>query len=329
MYLTKEISESEACASWKKSETASLFSEPKLLYELGLKSRFIGGYKNEDLLVVWPLIETDEGFNSPPSFAYYFGPYLVKNNQDEPPYKKYRNNYEVFNSLIEKVESIAPKINFSLSPEFLDLRPFQWWNYNKPKKNNFQIDLKYTARYSIKKGINESQIISSFRSDDKRKKIKDIQKKNLLKTKIGVFHDFDFYIELYINTIARSGGAISEKDLIFLKKLIKLSTIKTNRLVSPLLIELNADGFDTPLGFQLLLIGKKQSYALVQSTIDKGRELNGNVFLNFKSLCYASENKFLSFDFNGANSPNRADDKHAFGADAVRYFNLRLKKDDV
>lgn len=108
-----------------------------------------------------------------------------------------------------------------------------------------------------------------------------------------------------------------------------MSTIKTNRLVSPLLIELNADGFDTPLGFQLLLIEKKQSYALAQSTTDKGRELNGNIFLNFKSLCYANENKFLSFDFNEANSPNRADDKHAFGADAVRYFNLRLKKDGV
>lgn len=329
MYLTKEISKTEASASWEKSDTASLFSEPKLLNALGLNSRFIGGYKNEDLLAVWPLIESKEGFNLPPSFSYYFGPYLVKNTKDEPPYKKYRNNLEVFNCLIEKVEKIAPKIRFSLSPKFLDLRPFQWWNYNKPEKNSFQINLKYTARYLLKTDINEEQIIASFRSDDKRKKIKDIKKKNLLKTRIGVFHDFDFYIKLYNETITRSGGSVSDRDLKFLKKLIELSSKKNSNSVTPLLIELNTKDFNSPLGFQLLLIGKNQSYALAQSTIDKGRELNGNIFLNFKALCYAKEKKILSFDFNGANSPNRADDKHAFGAETLQYFNLSLRKDDA
>lgn len=329
MYLTKEISQTEAIESWSQSNTASLFSEPKLLSELGFNSRFIGGYKNDDLLAVWPLIESEDGFNSPPSFAYYFGPYLVRKSENEPPYKKYRNNLEVFNCLIEKVENIAPKIKFSLSPEFLDLRPFQWWNYNKTEKNNFAVKLRYTARYLFRNINNEDQIISSFRSDDKRKKIRDIKKKNILKTRVGVFCDYNYYTKIYNDTIARSGGVVSEKDLKFLIKIIELSSKKKNDSVVPILIELNTEGFNSPLGFQLLLLGKKQAYALAQSTIDKGRELNGNIFLNFKALCYAKEKNILSFDFNGANSPNRADDKHAFGAETAQYFNLSLSKGNV
>ena len=43
---------------------------------------------------------------------------------------------------------------------------------------------------------------------------------------------------------------------------------------------------------------------------------------------HQNQNKKV-FDFNGANSPNRADDKHAFGAETLQYFNLSLRKDDA
>lgn len=325
MYLTKEITQEEAFIAWRNSDSASLFSEPTLLNSLNINSRYIGGYKNDELMVVWPLIETENEFNFSPPFSYYFGPYLLNNNLNEPPYKRYRNNLEVINCLIEKVEKIAPKINFSLSPEFLDLRPFQWWNFHKQNNHTFKIDLKYTARYFFNKNIDEDQIISSFRSDDKRKKIRDIKKKNHLKTRLGVFNDIEIYSKMYSDTIKKSGGSISKKDLDFLDRLIKLASQKKNIPVTPTLIELNISDFDSPIGFQLLLIGKKHSFAIAQSTTPEGRELNGNVFLNFQSLCYARDNNILCFDFNGANSPNRADDKHAFGAKEAIYFDLRLE----
>lgn len=325
MYLVKELSTEVASLYWHKSESASLFSFPELLKSLGLKSRFFGGYKNDDLLIVWPLIETNTGYNLPPAFSYYFGPYWINNQLFDKPYKRFRNNLEVLNCLIEKINLIAPKIKFSLSPEFLDLRPFQWWNFHKPQNGQFKINLRYTAKYIFYKNINEENIINSFRLDDKRKKIKQIEKQKQLSVFFGVSQSVDFYLEMYKNTILRSGGKIELKELEFLGKIIEISSKKLNTSVTSHLIELNGKDFDSPLGFQIILIGKDQSYAVAQSTNEEGRKLNGNVFLNYKSLCYANSQKVLSFDFNGANSPNRADDKHAFGASEASYYELSLE----
>ena len=76
-------------------------------------------------------------------------------------------------------------------------------------------------------------------------------------------------------------------------------------------------------GFQLLLVGKEKIYTIAQSVSASGMMKNGNVLLTFEVIRFANDNKF-SLDFNGANSPNRADDKHAFGADITHYFDLRL-----
>jgi len=52
--------------------------------------------------------------------------------------------------------------------------------------------------------------------------------------------------------------------------------------------------------------------------------LGVNSLLTYKSLLHAKARGLRVFDFNGANSPNRADDKHAFGASAVFYADLEM-----
>ena len=56
-------------------------------------------------------------------------------------------------------------------------------------------------------------------------------------------------------------------------------------------------------GFQLLLVGKQNVYALAQCVTNKARKLSGNIFLTFNSLMFANQHRFM-FDFNGANSPS-------------------------
>ena len=89
------------------------------------------------------------------------------------------------------------------------------------------------------------------------------------------------------------------------------------------MIELVDSSSNSVEGFQLLLVGKEQVYAIVQSVTPEGMMKNGNVLLTFELIRFTNDNKF-SLDFNGANSPNRADDKHAFGADITHYYDLRL-----
>ena len=72
-----------------------------------------------------------------------------------------------------------------------------------------------------------------------------------------------------------------------------------------------------------MLSGKGKVYALAQCTTDQAKKLHGNIMLTYSALCYANRMNF-TFDFNGANSLE-ADDKHAFGAESIQYFDLSLK----
>ena len=151
MFVVKEINENLANLSWSKSKNVSLFCNPLLIKDLGYNARYVGRFKNNELIVIWPLVMTNNSFSRPPLFSYYFGPYWVENKYLTTPYKTFKNNLEIFNKLIPFVRSISPELFFSLTPEFLDLRPFQWFNYDRDVKNKFSIDLKYTALYDLKK----------------------------------------------------------------------------------------------------------------------------------------------------------------------------------
>lgn len=324
MFYAKEINADIAKSAWHKAVNVSLFCYPTLLDKLGYNVRYFGGYKNKKLLVVWPLVQTQDGFIKPPAFSYYFGPYWVESEYSDVPYKMYRNNLEVFNVLIPLVEKNSKSVSFSLVPEFLDLRPLLWWNYHNPEANKFHLSLRYTARYQFKEKINSESLALTFRADDKRKKFRRILKDNIFETSWGRSESIEFYTNFYDQTLKRSGAIPSNEEKQHLAKLIELAGKEIDNSVVIKLIEIFENGKMQVEGFQLLLIGKDQVYALAQCVSDRARKLNGNVYLTFKSLMYANEQRY-TFDFNGANSPFRADDKHAFGAKLATYFDLELE----
>lgn len=324
LYKVKEISSESASSNWVKSNNTSLFCCPDLLNMLGYKTRFFGGYKNDELLVIWPLVETKDSFNKPPSFSYYFGPYYVFDNANDSPYKHYRNNLEVFNCLNETIEKIASKIEFCLVPDFLDLRPFQWWNYHNDRGSKFEINLNYTAKYSFKSKISEKQLIASFRADDKRKKIRKLISNKSLKISSNMEFKPDDYLKFYENTLYANNAKLTFDEREALFKLLEYSKKKFNSPVSLKILELFKNGASNSLGFQLLLIGKNQCYAVAQSVNDEGKDCNGNIYLTYSALSYANKNSMI-LDLNGANSPNRADDKHAYGASILSYYDLKLR----
>ena len=323
MFHAKEINSDIATSAWNKSHYASLFCSPELLDKLGYNARYFAGYKNKELLVVWPLVHTEKGFNKAPAFSYYFGPYWVENKFYNVPYKMYKNNLEVFNCLIPLVEKVAKKISFSLVPEFLDLRPFQWWNYHLNEGNKFNLNLRYTGRYHFKEEIHKECLIASFRTDDKRKKLRKILRDNTFKISWGVSKHPSFYTDLYKQTLMRSGGSFSNDEEKCLTALFELADKKMEHSVGLRVVELFDSCKSDVEGFQLLLVGKQNVYALAQCVTNKARKLSGNIFLTFNSLMFANQHRFM-FDFNGANSPLRADDKHAFGAQISQYFDLEL-----
>jgi hypothetical protein len=323
VFKCEEVKFEIATSAWEKAKHCSLFCSPVLLDALGYKVRYLGGYKNDDLLIIWPLVETENGLNSPPHFSYYFGPFWANSDLYDSPYKMFKNNLEVLNSMMPLVETLANKISFSLVPEFPDLRPFLWWNYHDPNRSKFEINLKYTGRIRFKNRLSKDDLYLQFRADDKRKKIKKAVSDGCLTTRWGASKQAHEYANFYETTLERTKGYLDDTARKILIKMVGSANNNSYGSVNFKMIELIDTSNDSVEGFQLLLVGKEQIYAIVQSVTAKGMMKNGNVLLTFEVIRFTNDNKF-SLDFNGANSPNRADDKHAFGADITHYYDLRL-----
>jgi hypothetical protein len=323
MFYCKEIEFTAATDAWEKAKNCSLFCSPTLLKNFGYKARYFGGYKNNNLLIVWPLIESKSGLSKVPLFSYFFGPFWVDTELYGAPYKMFKNNLEVLNSMFPVVDKVASKVSFSLVPEFPDLRPFMWWNYHNPVGSKFDIKLRYTGRIEFINRLSEDELINQFRADDKRKKIKKAIRSGCLATRWGISIQPHEYLNLYLATLKRTGGSSNDETNQALIKMIDLVNGNCISSANFKIIELVDVVKNTVEGFQLVLIGKEMIYLIAQSVTAEAMGKNGNLLLTFEAIKYANINR-LNLDFNGANSPTRAEDKHAFGACIKSYYDIEL-----
>lgn len=325
MFYLSELTDETATFAWRNARSGSLFCSPELLREMNIKTKFYGGYKNDQLLAVWPLIDSGIFCGDVPPFSYYFGPYFVRKAGDEKPYKQYRNILETITAMIPQILGQVPRLHFSLVPDFDDIRAFQWWNYHTPELGQFKADVRYTARVDTACIQTDEQQISMLRADDKRKKLRKIKKLSECYVTIANSFDIDECVEIYQSTVSRSGGSISlyEKDM--LKIFLTLTMSRSFNDFEFRVLKLCKSGSKHIEGFQLLLSGQGVMYAIAQGVTKIGREMGGSLLLNYEALALARREGYL-FDFNGANSPKRADDKHAFGAKAVKYFDLTFER---
>ena len=75
-------------------------------------------------------------------------------------------------------------------------------------------------------------------------------------------------------------------------------------------------------GFQLLLVGKQISYGIAQAVTNYARFKSASILLTTNAIQFSKKVGCKCFDFNGANSPKRSDDKHSYGAEEKLYFNI-------
>jgi hypothetical protein len=318
-----EISAEDAKLFWNSCGVASVFCDPEIISALGVLTRYFAAFKGEAILCVWPVPIDNLNSSRPIDFAYYFGPYFKENSYREAPYRAFATNLRAINALLDLVISEVKSINFCLLPDFTDVRPFLWWNYHNEGAPKFRIDIKYTAVIRNLRSLGDEELKSMFRPDDKRKKIR----RYLSNKPTDLVENFevqgDDVTSLYELTIKRSGGEISGEELASLKKFVELVKGE-HRPARGWLISLASVSNSNLVGFQLLLASKNTIYAVAQCVSEEYRTRDLNVYLTYRSIILARDHGFDCFDFNGANSPNRADDKHAFGARAVPYYELTL-----
>lgn len=68
---------------------------------------------------------------------------FAPHHEDKNTAQRHAAEYDITVFIIGEITRIYKEIEFNLSSEFKDMRPFQWYNYFSGRK--FQIDIKYTS----------------------------------------------------------------------------------------------------------------------------------------------------------------------------------------
>ena len=119
--------------------------------------------------------------------------------------------------MIKKLTRKFKNIEIQFSPEFKDIRPFQWFNYNNKNKKRFFIENRFTSYISLnQKNLDnflETEVyknMETVRRYDYRAAIKE-------KAKLTISKDLSVFIEFYKNLFSKQ-KKVSKKYLIELQK---------------------------------------------------------------------------------------------------------------
>ena len=307
------ISFSKAKEHFSKCSKRTLFHNPDFINEIFGEIKWIGGFKKNTLLCTMPIFNDEF-----PDFFYYSGPLWESNWLQLKPYRRFSTSQKVYETMIEKILNIKEKIEIQFPDTNSDIRAFDWWNYGKREEIRFKTNIKYTAKiFNLqKKSIDDLK--SLLRSDDKKKRLKKIMKDSS-NLEISCQISKTEFIDLYIQTMNRVDANITNKSLHILGKLFDYVD-KSERGFK---LTIRDSKNHKLIGSQLVLYQDKNANAIAQGINKESYSSEIVTFLIFNSILKSKEEGKDIFDFNGANSPKRADDKHAYGAEEVPFLSLK------
>tara|TARA_B100000287_G_C20614732_1_gene773556 strand:- start:85 stop:1098 length:1014 start_codon:yes stop_codon:yes gene_type:complete len=306
------ISFSQAKEHFRKCSNRTLFHNPDFINEIIGEVNWIGGFKKNSLLCTMPIFKSEL-----PDFFYYSGPLWDSNWLKLKPYRRFSTSQKIYEKMINNILNIQEKIMIQFPDTKSDIRAFDWWNYGKREEIRFKTEIKYTAKiFNLQKqSINDLK--SNLRSDDKKKRLKRIIKES---SNIEITYQISKteFIDLYLQTMNRVEATITNKSLAILSKLFDY----VNQDERGFKLTFRDSRNNKLIGSQLVIYQDKNANAIAQGINKESYTSEIVTYLIFNSILKSKEEGKEVFDFNGANSPKRADDKHAYGAEEVPFICL-------
>jgi hypothetical protein len=309
-YSISRISNNKVEDFWINSPQSSVFTHPNVLEEFAKEVHWWAVFKGQEIQCVWPITLNDKRESFLPPFSYWQGPFWTKKGFNHPYHRTLSVTTSVYELFIKHLFLEYGSIKASLHPSLNDIRAFDWWNYNNPNQPKFIIKPKYSAIISNLRNTSES-IDKHFRAV-RRQEIKKFEKINK-----DVYFDNhcseEEFIVLYKKKL-KIQKSVTERDLISLLKIIKkgFGWIQSARRKSD----------STLCGLILVFNTNEQANLVIHLAQEEFKSEGLTAISIFKAIKTAQEKGLQCFDFNGANSPTRGDDKHSYGAKPILYFDI-------
>lgn len=305
--------EHDALKTWEVSEHASVFTHPRVLRALAGDVHWWTIEKGSEIQAVWPVPVDSEGKPKLVPFTYYVGPLWTRKAANFPAHRSLSATKDVYCGFFETLIPRYGSIRASLPPGQDDVRWFDWWNYGDSTDVRFRIMPRYSARVNGLQAMADSDLTARMRQLRRRELRKIMKEPTIHRSEdLGATE----IITLYKQTFARQGQDVATATLASLEKLVVLVQSGFGSLV----------GFRSKVGHPaaaiLLLEAAGQAHMVLNLVHDHWRDSGIAAWAVLDAMRLAHAKGLETFDFNGANSPNRGDDKHSYGASPILYFDV-------
>ena len=230
--------------------------------------------------------------------------------------------FEITEFIIDKLVKKFDKIEFTLAPQFEDIRPFSWHNYHSQDQcNKLSIKVRYTSYLNTQEFIGQQadQEMQVFKNMERlrRRRVKEGLK---IGAKLELGDDTDILIKYYKMMLNAQDITPSDYKLNRMAQLV--NNLCNNKIANMFFVrEENGEiSYVIVFGFD-----SKRAYALFAA---------GNQAMNVRhsgTFAYWGAFKFLAdtygiteVDLEGVNSPKRGWFKISFGGSLIPYYEITL-----
>lgn len=296
------------------SAQGNIFSSSLYLNSTGSSfTRYIISKPHGEVLAGVAVMNEADGHRmcaSPFPFTPYQGILFSKMVAIQPNHKRIKTEYDLTDFFIQELIVIYGNFNMSLSPSFSDIRPFLWYNYDKPTLAQFSIQNRYTSSLDIH-GFEMSQYLSSIRSVRR-------QERKKFSGDIVDCDDVDVFLNLYLKTFERQGIIVAPERQMLVRNIIK-SSLRNG--YGQMKKAVTASGIAS---MTLFVFDHNRAYYLFGANDPGLRNSGASTALMINNIFSMSEKGLSQIDFVGVNSPNRGDFKLSFNSALVPYHEVSL-----
>ncbi len=308
------------------SPQGSLFCEQFYLAAAGCKHHkyFI---KQGEIKAGIVVVVSEDGQNCKLDELVIYGGILFDLSPKRQKVKLQYDEFQIVEFAIEQFSQIYESIEFQLSPQFLDMRPFQWHRYHDEEKYKFVLSLRYTSLVDISslqdfKGEEENSPCFENMETVRRYSVRQARRKGgrIVKADSG-----DKLVDFYCSLMERQSESQASIKLSNMKNIIN-ALLKTGRGAVYNVLNLGGEviysicyGWDKKRAYYLFGAGHPEINEPWQGTLVHWEA--------FKDVGHRLGLKEV--DLEGVNSPQRGWFKLGFGGNLIPYYhvsNKNLKK---
>lgn len=312
----EELSTEGAEAFWRSSPQATAFNRPVIAAKFSARVRWLSVLKGDTPFLLWPVAYSSDGQRANPPWSYYFGPMWSREASERSATSQLSDSTTMLHSAFEVLLQESGGFACELHPIITDVRVFDWWNYGGQPAERFSITPLYSAQLRDLGSLSDDGLLSSMR-ELRRREIRKADTSGAFTIVDSVGEDT--FATLRRHTIESQGESEDALESATMPVLFDLVNSGDAHITG--VIDSNTGEC---VAANLVLDGAGTANLVLNVLRSDYKNAGVGPLAIYTALRHSRDRGNTTFDFNGANSPRRGDDKHSYGAEPVLYFRIQF-----